>query len=101
VSNDIKVGDVCVIVNSPDGWYFTDGEEVEITEGPWIHPLADEEESFRCRNSRHHAWVYRRNLRKKPPKADDQGEPRVEHIPADPSAWDLAQWHPNKTKENA
>jgi len=46
-------------------------------------------------------WFPREYLRKKPPKAEDDSEPRLDFTPADPQQWPLTTWHPDLTKETA
>lgn len=40
-------------------------------------------------------------LRKKPPKEDQDSEPRTDFTPADASRWAETHWHPSRAKEPA
>jgi hypothetical protein len=68
MSDEIKVGDVCVVIG--EGHFFAPGEEVTVFAGPWTHPRANKDVSFACVSEDGvQAWCYRFKLQKKPPAA--------------------------------
>lgn len=102
MSNDIKVGDVCLVLAGP-GPSLTpeiDGHTVTIT-GPeqlrWFgsHGCF----GFEITTSDGVRYcVHRLYLRKIDPPTSDDSIPRTDFKPADPEGWDITTWHPSKTR---
>lgn len=108
MSNDIKVGDVCEVVASPDGIPTLLGQDVEVI-GPEKNYSQDIGGvitlycfGFMVQSAAGKRYAIAREcLRKKPPKTDDQGEPRTDHTPADPEFIQDLQRRLSKTRETA
>ena len=106
MSNDIKVGDFCVVLPSQNcmlGARRYVGTEVEVI-GPetrYGHG-AFYVVGFECRcEDGKIAYFNRVVLRKRPPRQDPDGVPRTDYTPAIGDDWSTIGWSPNKSKAPA
>lgn len=110
MSNEIKVGDVCEIVDAccdRARRHYVGIEVVTVSEGPGtFHCTCGHEDpdffivqSGNLPDPNGFYNAARKFLRKKPPKSADNSEPRTEHVPAADSGWTGIGWHPSKTRE--
>lgn len=119
MNDDIKPGDVCEVVGAccESARRFYGGKECTVLRVPGPLTMANGcticqwtstgTDAFVVDFPDAPAWARgkhvfeRRWLRKKPPKARDDAEPRDDFVPAIDSKWADIGWHPNKTKETA
>jgi len=81
MTDEIRPGVVCIV--TVGGWHLPAGAEVEVIAGPWVHPLANAEESFLIRDEEGiQCWAYRSTLRRKPPPGETVERKTEETIPA-------------------
>jgi hypothetical protein len=112
VSGELKVGDVCVIQlpsGSCEACQRRNGSECTIVGAEFIgvriscggKPEVGRYFLVECPGVRLPMALHRTELRKKPPKADDEGEPRADFTPADPDFREDLQRRLTKQTESA
>ena len=111
MSDDIKVGDVCIVAGGCCrlfcGTYV--GRDCVTTEAFFRSDFV----CMGCGERTGQAFVVEgdaanqmtgicvipaRYLRRKPPKSDDDAEPRTDFTPANRDDWPSTHWHPDNTK---
>lgn len=109
MSDEISVGDVCVIVETAFPEKFR-GMECVVTDAlAWREDVCDPNGiddpdwyyEIRLEGEIWYRYAKRDELRKKRPPAKDDSEPRTQFTPADPEGWDITHWNPDKVREEA
>lgn len=102
MSDEIRVGDVCVIVVKPIGevskrYNGAQCTVLRLAVATGIFGVMHQCELFDGIQANIAAMF----LRKVPPKQQDDSEPRTQFTPADPEGWDITHWNPDKVREEA